>query len=104
MLTDNGFQQINRWERGKLDHEARVSVQRTELVQLRQLFETALQQTKPRFVKVASHAASALHAVMLALEQLDAIEANFTTGQMNKGERRWQVFGWGHHRVLAVKG
>ena len=104
MLSAGGLQRIERWESGKLDHEASVSVQRTELEQLRQLFETALQQIEPRFVSAASHAAKALHAVMSALERLDGIEANFAAGQIDEAERCWQVFGWGHHRVLTVKG
>ena len=104
MLTDNGFRQIERWEKGKLDHEASVSVQRTELEQLREFFTTVLQRTEPRFVAAASHAAKALDAVTSALERVDAIEADFAAGRIDEEERRRRVFGWGHHRVLAVKG
>ena len=59
MLRAYGFHQIQRWEEGKLDHEASVSVQRAELNQLRQLFDTALHRTEPRFIAVRSCAQSA---------------------------------------------
>jgi len=104
MLENNGFQRIERWEKGKLDHEASVSVQRAELEQLRGLFETILQQSDSRFVAKAAHAAESLEAVVSALQELDAIAAGFAAGRIDERERHWQVFGWGHHRVLAVKG
>ena len=102
MLKDNGFQQIERWEKGKLDHEASVSVQCAELERLRELFETAL--NEPRFVSVASYVAKALDAVLSTLHRLDGIEAEFAAGRIDENEWHWQVFGWGHHRVLAMKG
>ena len=103
MLTANGFRQIDRWKEGKLDHEASVLVQRAELEQLYELFETVLQQSQPAFLSVASHASKALEAVISALGWLDGIETDYAAGRIDRNERRWQVFGWGHHRVLAEK-
>lgn len=103
MLDGNGFREIERWEFGKLDHESSVSVQRTELNQLRHLFETILQQTKIDFITIISDATRALYAVTSALDRIDTIERDFATGRVDENELRWQVFGWGHHRVFGVK-
>ncbi len=104
MLAKNKYRQVERWEKGKLDHEESGSVQRAELEQLRQVFDTAQHQPGPRFMAVASHAREAVQAVTSALNRLDVVERDYAVGRINENERRWQVFGWGHHRVLAVKG
>jgi len=103
LLDENGFHQIERWTKGKMDHESSVTVQRVELVQLQLIFKTILQQSEPRFVAAVPYASSALDAVISALKQLDDTEAEFALGRINEKERDWRVFGWGHHRVLAVK-
>lgn len=103
MLEGNGYQGIERWEKGKLDHEASVEVQRTELEQLRHLFEIASQQADARFTAVSGQWAAALQVSMSAVKSLDAAQAACEAGQISDEERRWQIFGWGHHRVLAVK-
>lgn len=104
MLETNGLREIKRWEKGKLDHEASVSVQRDEFEQLRHLFEASLQQSEPTFAQVKPHVRKALEAVTSALNCLDTIESDYAAGQIDDKERQWQVFGWGHHRVLATKG
>lgn len=42
--------------------------------------------------------------VTSTLEQLDKVEEDFAAERIDEEERRWMIFGWGHHRVLAVKG
>lgn len=104
MLAANEMREINRWQKGKLDHESSVSVQRSELEQLRHLFELALQRPEERFEVVKKDTCSALEAVTSALENLDIIEREYSEGRISDTERHWRVFGWGHHRVLARRG
>lgn len=77
LLLDSGYDSITRWEKGKLDHEASVSVQREELLQLKRVFELA---GSPEAVRILSD----------NISMLDA-----STPEV--------VFGAGHHRVLARK-
>lgn len=77
MLLTNGYTEIQRWEKAKLDHESSVMVQREELVQLRQVFEVA---GLPEAARVVSE----------AIATLDNASPDI-------------VFGAGHHRVLATK-
>jgi ubiquinone/menaquinone biosynthesis C-methylase UbiE len=103
MLADNSMRDAKRWERGKLDHEASIAVQRTELEQLHHLFETAMQLPDLEVLHVKSHVKKALTVVEVALSRLDVIESDYAAGNIDDAERQWQVFGWGHHRVLATK-
>ncbi len=103
LLQAHGLSDIERWEKGRLDHEESVEVQRLELEQLRTVFEVALKQPTRRFTAVESHAAEALSAATTGLEQLQASESDYRAGHIGDIQRRWQIFGWGHHRVLAVK-
>lgn len=89
-LEAHGFSAIERWERGKLDHEASIPVQREELEQLRAAFGAAPD-------------AEAVALVTEAIERLDAAERAYASGEIDAAERACLVFGEGHHRVLAVK-
>jgi hypothetical protein len=104
MLIRNGFKKLDRWEKGKLDHEESVSVQLLELKQIHKLFKTAIKQDSPSFKSVASNSRNALGVVKSAIERLEAIESDFAAGEIDESDRRLKVFGEGHHRVLAVKG
>jgi ubiquinone/menaquinone biosynthesis C-methylase UbiE len=103
MLVNNGLKSFDRWEKGKLDHEESVSVQKIELTQIRDLFKTAIEKETRRFKAVASYARNALNAVEAAIERLDAVEAKFAGGQISESDLNRQIFGEGHHRVLAEK-
>ncbi|MDP9341271.1 MAG: class I SAM-dependent methyltransferase [Actinomycetota bacterium] len=102
MLSAAGLQDAERWERGKLDHEESVSVQRAELEQLRLVFEKA--RAGAEEAGTARDAMAARDAVAEALAQLDTAEQAFAAGRIDRGELARTVFGEGHHRVLAVKG
>jgi ubiquinone/menaquinone biosynthesis C-methylase UbiE len=104
MLSRNGFKELERWEKGKLDHEESVSVQLFELKQIRNLFETALKQNSPSFQRVSVDSHQAFDVVQSAIDRLEAIEMNFAAGKIDESDRHLKVFGEGHHRVVAVKG
>ncbi len=102
MLAANDFHSIERWTKGKLDHEESLAVQRTELEQIQHLFETIL--NHERFATVTPAVMAAYEAARAAVHQLDQAVAEQAAGQISDAQLHNIVFGWGHHRVLAVKG
>ena len=103
MLADNGYSDITRWERGKLDHEASVEVQRAELEQLGRIFETGVRKEVPGFKDHLEAARAASGAISAAVATLDLTVADYERGRLKRQELEKIVFGAGHHRVLAVK-
>jgi ubiquinone/menaquinone biosynthesis C-methylase UbiE len=103
MLEPEGYTKIERWERGKLDHEASVEVQRAELVQLADVFERGLRENVPGFASDAGPATKALDALTASLAKLDAASEDLQSGRISRDDLEDAVFGAGHHRVLAVK-
>lgn len=103
LLADNGYVDIERWERGKLDHEASVEVQRTELDQLGRVFETGVWNDLPGFRNRGEVARAASSAISAALATLELAVTDQQAGRLTREELEQVVFGAGHHRVLAVK-
>ena len=103
LLEPVGFTGLERWTKGKLDHESSVEVQRTELQQLFDLFNLAAQQNVAPYPahRVAFEAARTT--AESALQTLDDAVANHKTGVIDQAEHNDIIFGWGHHRVTAVK-
>ena len=105
MFLSNGYRDIERWTRGKLDHEASVEIQEEELEQMATVFEAALKQSgiAERFTAKQVDATYARDAVYRAMADLRTAKADYNSGNIGEAERDWSVHGWGHHRVLATK-
>ena len=103
MLISADLTDLKRWEKGKLDHESSASVQREEFQQLETLFTVLLEQKDPQEQPSTSSAISALNAVRDAISELDTAEKESLLGNIDASQKRWKIFGWGHHRVLARK-
>ena len=99
LCAASGLHQVQRWEQGRLDHEESVPLQRTEFEQLQAVFDTVCTEADPRFLAQRAPASAAAAAVREAIGTLDAAAVSLTPASL-----RDRVFGWGHHRVLAVKG
>lgn len=105
LFSSHGYRDMQRWTKGKLDHESSVAVQAEELGQMAAVFEAVLSPTAPaHFAAVRAHAEAARDAARAALAELQSAEADFAAGRIDERERDWRVHGWGHHRVLAVRG
>jgi len=96
-----GYRDIQRWTQGKLDHEASVPVQRAELEQLAQVFELAGKE--PKFHGLQNETSKSYAFALGAVEELDRLERAFKAKEIDQAARDWAVFGWEHHRVLAIK-
>ncbi len=105
LFASHGYRDVQRWTKGKLDHESSVEVQAEELGQMAAVFEAALAPSAPAlFAPLRPHAEAARDAARAALADLEAASADFAAGRIDERERDWRVHGWGHHRVLAVRG
>jgi len=106
LFSSHNYCDMQRWTRGKLDHEANSEIQMEELKQMVRVFEMACQQASSdeRFAEKKAAAEAARAAARAAVEALQKAEADFQTGAIDEKERDWRVHGWGHHRVLAVRG
>lgn len=105
LFSTHGYRDVQRWTRGKLDHEASVEIQEEELVQMASVFDAALLQAgrDERFAARQTHAMEARDAVRIALAELRTVELDFSSGRIDEAERDWRVHGWGHHRILGTK-
>lgn len=105
LFASHGYRDVQRWTKGKLDHESSVAVQAEELGQMAAVFEAALSPTAPaHFAPVRAQAEAARDAARAALAELQGAEADYAAGRIDERERDWRVHGWGHHRVLATRG
>lgn len=91
LLTANGLVDIERWEKGKLDHESSLEVQREEIEQLKLVFEVG-------------EMPDAVGCVNRALTALDKAEMRYSRGDIGPIERDRRVFGEGNIRLLATRG
>jgi ubiquinone/menaquinone biosynthesis C-methylase UbiE len=103
LLERNGFESIERWERGKLDHEASIDVQRSELEQLHSVFAKGIADSAPGFVAHPGAAIAARDAIASAIARLDDAVGEFGGGRLDRPGLEAIVFGAGHHRVLGQK-
>lgn len=105
LLTKSRFEQLDRWEKGKLDHESSVEVQQAELELLLTLFQSikTLAETDSDFAPFSSNAIEVCQDITSRIKSLGNVETAFVANKITEGERRWEIFGWGHHRVIAVK-
>jgi ubiquinone/menaquinone biosynthesis C-methylase UbiE len=105
LFASHGYRDVQRWTRGKLDHEASVEVQAAELEQMAAVFEAALAQAPadPRFSGARAEAQAARDAASAALAELRRAQGDFAAGRIDEKALDERVHGWGHHRVLATR-
>jgi len=103
ILLKNNFTSVSRWEKGRLDHEESVPVQRDEFLLLKKLFAVILEQKTPEFVAIAPQAKNALDHIHSTINELDTAEDDFQSSLINSNQRMQKIFGYGHHRLIAEK-
>jgi ubiquinone/menaquinone biosynthesis C-methylase UbiE len=100
-LMARGFEQIERWEKGRFDHESNPDLQRKEIEKMVRIFRAA--------AELAEDDAKKLAGLGLATAQdfLTQTQSRITAhekGDISEAELEQAVIGEGNHRVLAVKG
>jgi ubiquinone/menaquinone biosynthesis C-methylase UbiE len=100
-LAARGFEQIERWEKGRFDHEANSDLQCEEIGKMVHIFEAAAELSGEDNWEVARRGlATARDFLARTQAQITAHEK----GDMSEAELEQAVIGEGNHRVLSVKG
>jgi SAM-dependent methyltransferase len=103
VLSDAGFERVERWRRGRLDHEETLESYRRDLRGFLEVFEAV--EPSPAAPGRAD-AALVLQAVGIcraAVDYADAVAALVTDGALTNDCGRALAIGQGHHRLTAWK-
>ncbi len=100
-LAARGFEHIERWEKGRFDHEANPDLQCAEIEKMVRIFRAAAELAGGDNCELAGRGlATAQDFLTQAQERITARKK----GDISEAELGWAVIGEGNHRVLAVKG
>jgi len=100
-LAARGFEKIERWEKGRFDHEANPGLQCEEIEKMVRIFQAAAEIAWDDTQELAGRG---LATAQDYLAQTQAQIAAHEKGDISQAELEWAVIGEGNHRVLAVKG
>jgi ubiquinone/menaquinone biosynthesis C-methylase UbiE len=103
VLARHGFEQVQRWDKGQLDHEGSLEAYLADLEGLQALFaagarshDATARPHRNRFVAGLAICEAAVEAVRQAITEVAA-------GTLSEREARQRAIGQGHHRVVAWK-
>ena len=100
-LEVRGFTGIERWEKGRFDHEANPGLQCEEIEKMVRIFQAAAELAEGDNCELAGRG---LATAQDFLAQTQAQIAAHEKGDISEAELEQAVIGEGNHRVLAVKG
>jgi ubiquinone/menaquinone biosynthesis C-methylase UbiE len=100
-LTTRGFGKIERWEKGRFDHEANPGLQCEEIEKMVRIFQAAAELAEGGNRTLADRG---LATARDFLAQTQAQIVAHEKGDISQAELEQAVIGDGNHRVLAVKG
>jgi ubiquinone/menaquinone biosynthesis C-methylase UbiE len=103
-LEDRGFTDINRWEKGRFDHESSPESLLQDLQRAVVIFTSAVEISKDSDARVKALALDGLKAGQNHCQRVEEYLAAFANGEISKQALDEKVIGEGHHRVLAVRG
>lgn len=104
LLQSHGFREIDRWKRGKLDHEESLESYYEDLNKLKKLFVSGTEM-KPKFSpRVHLLFKSGAEICTACTHYVEAISEQVKKGNLNEELAREMVIGQGHHRITAIKG
>jgi ubiquinone/menaquinone biosynthesis C-methylase UbiE len=102
MLKERGFEKIERWSRGRLDHEENIETYRKDLLGFLDVFTAAItlaSERKHRELEIFRNAERIIKAV---LNYVDGVR-NIKSDWLDEKTVRELTIGQGHHRVIAWK-
>jgi ubiquinone/menaquinone biosynthesis C-methylase UbiE len=99
MLEDSGFSNIDRWKKGRLDHEENMAEYIKDLEGFLALMDSAAKGADAH-KELLTEGATFCRA---AVEYVKGVQALVEKGQMTEAEAMHITIGQGHHRVVAWK-
>lgn len=103
MLSENGFNNVKRWDRGRLDHEENLESYIKDLKGFELLFQTASNSKEvfEDYEKVLlSKATNIISSIISYCEEVSNLK---NTEQIDEKAARLLTIGQGHHRVICYK-
>jgi len=102
-LSARGFGTIERWMKGRFDHEASPLLQREEVEKMVRIFAAAKSKAESADAHVLGLAEKGLQEAESYLSRIDELIAAHDEGRIGADELEREVIGEGNHRVLADK-
>jgi ubiquinone/menaquinone biosynthesis C-methylase UbiE len=103
-LKDRGFTDIDRWDKGRFDHEDSPELLLEDLQRATVIFTSAVEISKGSNAHIKALSLDGLKAAQDHCQKVEEYLAAFASGEISKQTLDEKVIGEGHHRVLAVKG
>ena len=100
-LDVRGFKKIERWEKGRLDHEVSPGLQREEFKKMVRIFQAAAELAEDGNRELAERGLATARDFLARTQEKIAA---WDRGNISDAELEFAVTGEGNHRVLAVKG
>jgi len=103
LLQKNGFPQIDRWQKGRLDHEETLESYADDLNKLQKLYQNGVALTDELPPLVHSLFVSGDNICAACVQYVNAIILKVQQGELSESIARKIVIGQGHHRLTAIK-
>lgn len=102
MLEDRGFGKIERWSRGRLDHEEDIESYRKDLLGLLDVYTAAVALASERKLMKLEILRNAEKIIKAVLSYIDSVR-DMKNDWPDEKTARELIIGQGHHRVVAWK-
>lgn len=103
LLTSNGFTNIQRWKKGRLDHEENLDAYYDDLFKLQRLYEKGVELRGTFTPMVHSLFVAGSKLCKACTEYVDMVRKKVKSGELSEDYARKMVIGQGHHRLTAIK-
>ncbi len=103
LLQSKGFSQIDRWKKGRLDHEESIEDYLADLKKLEHLFQTGCSGIKKQTVKEKTLFKASYQICKGVVQYVEDIKNLIDSGEIDRQSGEHMVIGQGHHRMTAIK-
>ena len=103
LLEQAGFERIERWKKGRLDHEETLDAYVRDLKGFLEVFQAVSQLMNSSDHAQSTLASKAIGFCKHAVEQAEAIAIFVRDGVLSEADGRALTIGQGHHRLISWK-
>lgn len=93
-----GIGDLQRWDRGRLDHEENLQTYRDDLEWFIRCFRGGLENSNENYSRAF---AMALDDAQAIVDLVTYVQEGVRVGRLTEEQGRWMIIGQGHHRVLG---
>ena len=103
LLKDKGFSKVDRWKKGRLDHEESLAAYSKDMEGFLQVMEAAAASTDKAIRKYKQAFAEGRDLCRAAVDYVRNMKKLVEEGKMTEKDAMTMLVGQGHHRVVAWK-